>query len=81
MVDKDREEQFLKQVENAAKKGASKGVRNNSFISLVITILLIYDIKVDNDNKIISLYIPYPIQEAININENDIQFGDVEKVY
>lgn len=188
MVDKDREEQFLKQVENAAKKGASKGVRNNSFISLVITIVLvlvivlfignkmdnfkedlkqfvtfedpsishdlildddaflgytaadfeeaiitnstkikkievyeqevsdtvtltdtglfnwaifskcqlivykgnvvytvdmsdvdIYDIKVDNDNKIISLYIPYPVQEAININENDIQFGDVEK--
>ena len=39
----------------------------------------IYDIKVDNDNKIISLYIPYPVQEAININENDIQFGDVEK--
>ena len=41
MVDKDREEQFLKQVENAAKKGASKGVRNNSFISLIITIVLV----------------------------------------
>lgn len=38
-----------------------------------------YDIKVDSDNKIITLYIPNASQEDININENDIQFGDVEK--
>ena len=51
MVDKDREEQFLKQVENAAKKGASKGVRNNSFISLIITIGLVLVIVLFIGNK------------------------------
>lgn len=37
------------------------------------------DIVLDDENKIITLYIPHAVQEEINIPEDRIDFGDTEK--
>ena len=37
------------------------------------------DIELDEENKVVTIYIPHAVQEEINILEKDISYSDVEK--